>query len=68
MAGSKKPRERSTCPVALDGEHRWVEPKRSHPAAQLTLNFAQCGACGAVLWKSSGHIDRGLNAAEDRDK
>ena len=63
MAG-KRTRTRSTCTVALDGEHRWVEPKRTHPTGQLTLNFAQCSACGAVLWKSSGHIDVGLNSGE----
>jgi hypothetical protein len=52
--------QRDTCPVALDGGHRWIEPKRAYPAEQLTLGFAQCAACGAVLWKSSGHIERGL--------
>jgi hypothetical protein len=62
---NSRSRERSTCPTALDGEHRWAEPKRASEPGQLSLGFAQCTACGAVLWKSSGYIDHGLNAAED---
>lgn len=68
MAGSKKPRARTTCPVALDGEHRWKSPPRAYPAQQLTLGFQQCSACNAVLWTASGHIERGLNATEDGNR
>jgi hypothetical protein len=69
MAGSKKgPRPRTTCPVALDGEHRWVAPLRAYAPEQLSLGFQQCNACGSVLWLASGHIDRSLNAVEDRDR
>jgi hypothetical protein len=59
--------KRDLCAVALDGNHRWVEPKRAYPPEQLTLGFMQCSACGAVLWKRSGHIDRGLNEGERSD-
>lgn len=52
---------RDVCGVALDGNHRWVEPKRAYPAEQLSLGLTQCSACGAVLWKKSGHIDRSLS-------
>lgn len=65
----RKPRpDRTACYVALDGHHRWIDPPRKHPLEQLSLDFAQCSACGSVLWKSSGHIDPGLNTPEARSR
>lgn len=62
---AKKPRpDRTRCHVALDGHHRWLDLARRYPVEQLSLDFAQCSACGAVLWKANGHIDPGLNAPE----
>lgn len=60
MAASKKPRPRTTCTVALDKEHRWVDPPPPKLRDQLPIGFSICSACGAVLWKSSGYIEYGV--------
>jgi hypothetical protein len=56
--------DRTICHVAVDGHHRWQDPPRRLPMEQLSIDVAQCSACGAFLWKPSGHIDPGLGSPE----
>lgn len=43
----RKRRGHLVCPVALDTYHQWVTPEAKHGLGAM---FAECRACGAVLW------------------